>query len=116
MAAATDWTRIAALYDALAQTTPSPVVFLNRAVAVGMAYGAAAGLQLVDELVGEPALRAYHLLPSVRADLLDKLGRYDEARAEFERAASLAQNSRDRALLLDRAAQCRGAGPRSDVI
>ena len=102
----TDWTGIAARYDALAQLMPSPVVFLNRAVAVGMAYGAAAGLELVDELLAEPALKAYHLLPSVRGDLLAKLDRQSEARLEFERAASLAGNARDRTLLLTRAAAC----------
>lgn len=99
----TDWTRIAALYDALAQLTPSPVVELNRAVAYAMAFGPAAGLEIVDALRGEPALRGYHLLPSVRGDLLVRLGRTDEARAEFERAAALARNARERALLLARA-------------
>jgi RNA polymerase sigma factor (sigma-70 family) len=103
-AADTDWARIAALYDALAQVMPSPVVELNRAVAVGMAFGAAAGLELVDALASEPTLRTYHLLPSARGDLLAKLGRSDEARAEFERAASLTQNVRERELLLARAA------------
>jgi RNA polymerase sigma-70 factor, ECF subfamily len=102
----TDWERIAALYDALAQIEPTPVVELNRAVAVAMAYGPQAGLDIVDKLLDEPALRIYHLLPSVRADLLFKLGRTTEARAEFERAAALARNSRDRAFLLSRAAQC----------
>jgi RNA polymerase sigma-70 factor (ECF subfamily) len=102
----TDWERIAALYDALAQLTPSPVVELNRAVAVGMAFGPAAGLEIVEQLVDEPSLRAYHLLPSVRADLLFKMGRITEARAEFERAASLARNTRDRTLLLERASRC----------
>jgi RNA polymerase sigma-70 factor (ECF subfamily) len=102
----TDWARIAALYDALAQLVPSPVVELNRAVAVGMAFGPAAGLQLVDALAAEPTLRSYHLLPSARADLLKKLGRSAEARAEFERAASLTQNTRERELLLARAASC----------
>jgi RNA polymerase sigma factor (sigma-70 family) len=102
-AAQTDWTRIAALYDALAQIAPSPVVELNRAVAVSMAFGPAEGLGLVDALASEPALRGYHLLPGVRGDLLLKLGRYDEARAEFERAASLTRNARERKLLLDRA-------------
>jgi RNA polymerase sigma factor (sigma-70 family) len=105
-ASETEWTRIGALYDALAQVMPTPVVFLNRAVAIGMAYGPAAGLELADELVTEPALKTYHLLPSVRGDLLAKLNRLDEARAEFERAASLAHNSRDRTLLLERAASC----------
>jgi len=102
-AAETDWVRIAALYDALAQIAPSPVVELNRAVAVAMAFGPAEGLALVDALVPEPALKGYHLLPSVRGDLLAKLGRFDEARAEFERAASLTRNARERKLLLDRA-------------
>ncbi len=105
-AAETDWPRIAALYDALVQLAPSPVVELNRAVAVGMAFGPASGLELVDALITEPSLRSYHLLPSVRADLLAKLGRSDEARAEFERAASLTRNARERALLLERAASC----------
>ena len=105
-AADTDWARIAALYDALAQLMPSPVVELNRAVAVGMAFGPAAGLELVDALVSEPSLRTYHFLPSARGDLLEKLGRSDEARAEFERAASLTQNARERDLLLERAAAC----------
>lgn len=103
----TDWRAIAALYDALAQVRPSPVVELNRAVAVGMAFGPAAGLEIVDTLTDEPALKTYHLLPSVRADLLQKLGRLSEAQAEFERAISLAQNARDRKLLRDRAAACR---------
>ena len=102
----TDWARIAALYDALAQLVPSPVVELNRAVAVGMAFGPAAGLELVDALASEPMLKTYHLLPSARGDLLEKLGRSAEARAEFERAASLTQNARERALLLERAAAC----------
>src|SRR5438445_2380988 len=105
-AAETDWTRIVALYDALAQLVPSPVVELNRAVAYGMAFGPAAGLHLVDALVSEPSLEGYHLLPSVRGDLLAKLGRSDEARTEFERAASLTQNARERHLLLERAAAC----------
>jgi RNA polymerase sigma-70 factor, ECF subfamily len=102
----TDWVRIAALYDALARLTPSPVVELNRAVAVAMAFGPAAGLQLVDALTAEPALKTYHLLPSVRGDLLVKLGRFDEARVELERAASLTRNARERELLLERAAAC----------
>ena len=105
--AETDWARIAALYDALANVLPSAVVRLNRAVAVAMAYGPGAGLELVDALTTEPTLEAYHLLPSVRGDLLEKLGRFSEAQAEFERAASLAQNSRDRTLLIERAATCR---------
>ena len=103
----TDWKQIVALYDALAELTQSPVVELNRAVAVAMAFGPAAGLELVDTLSKEPALRAYHLLPSVRGDLLAKLGRNEEARAEFERAASLAKNSRERELLLQRARACK---------
>jgi len=102
-AAQTDWVRIAALYDALAQIAPSPVVELNRAVAVAMAFGPAEGLALVDALLSEPSLKTYHLLPAVRGDLLAKLGRTDEARAEFERAASLTRNARERKLLLDRA-------------
>lgn len=105
-AADTDWPRIAALYDALAQVQPSPVVELNRAVAVGMAFGPAAGLEIVDALQAGGALASYHLLPSVRGDLLAKLGRCDEARAEFERAASLTRNARERALLQRRAADC----------
>jgi RNA polymerase sigma factor (sigma-70 family) len=100
---ATDWARIAALYDALAQLMPSPVVELNRAVALGMAYGPQAGLALADTLLDVPALRNYHLLPSVRGDLLAKLGRHAEAQAEFERAAGLTQNERERALLMERA-------------
>jgi RNA polymerase sigma factor (sigma-70 family) len=100
----TDWERIAALYDALAELAPSPVVELNRAVAVAMAFGPAAGLELVDALTSEPSLESYHFLPSVRGDLLAKLGRAEEARAEFERAASLARNARARELLLERAA------------
>ena len=101
----TDWARIASLYTALAQITPSPVVELNRAVAIGMAVGPAAGLELVDALTSEPSLKAYHLLPSVRGDLLSKLGRYDEARVEFKRAASLTRNARERELLLERAGE-----------
>jgi len=102
----TDWARIAALYGALSQLAPSPVVELNRAVALAMAFGPAAGLQLVDQLVSEPSLKAYHLLPAVRGDFLVKLGRLDEARTELERAASLTQNARERDLLLERAAAC----------
>jgi RNA polymerase sigma-70 factor (ECF subfamily) len=105
----TDWRRIAALYQALAILTPSPVIELNRAVAVAMAEGPAAGLALVDRLTSEPALKDYHLLASVRGDLLAKLGRHDEARAEFERAASLTQNARERALMLARAASAPAA-------
>ncbi len=99
----TDWPRIAALYDTLAALTPSPIVELNRAVALSMAYGPAAGLALVDQLTHEPSLRDYHLLPSVRGDLLTRLGRLDEARTEFERAAAMTRNERERTLLLDRA-------------
>jgi RNA polymerase sigma factor (sigma-70 family) len=101
----TDWARIAALYDALAQVAQSPVVELNRAVAVSMAFGPAAGLEIVDRLASEPALEGYHLLPSVRGDLLSKLGRSREARIEFERAAALTLNERERKLLLDRASK-----------
>ena len=98
--------RIAALYDTLAQLAPSPVIELNRAVARGMAFGPLAGLELVNTLTSEPALENYHLLPSVRGDLLAKLDRFDEARAEFERAASLTRNERERTLLLERARAC----------
>jgi predicted RNA polymerase sigma factor len=104
----TDWARIAALYAELAEATPSLVVELNRAVAVGMASGPEAGLRLVDALRDDPALRGYHLLPSVRGDLLMKLQRFDEARAEFERAAALTRNERERQLLLERARNCGG--------
>jgi RNA polymerase sigma factor (sigma-70 family) len=107
----TDWARIVALYDALAEVVPSPVIELNRAVAVSMAFGPAAGLELVDALAEEPALASYHLLPSVRGDLLSKLGRRDEARREFERAASLTRNARERELLLARAGACRSGEP-----
>jgi len=102
----TDWARIAKLYGDLAEVTRSPIVALNRAVAVAMAEGPAAGLALVDELVAHPSLENYHLLPSARADLLAKLERWDEARAEFERAANLTRNARDRRALLERAAHC----------
>jgi RNA polymerase sigma factor (sigma-70 family) len=102
----TDWGRIAALYDALATLVPSPVIELNRAVALGMAFGAQAGLDAVDALASEPSLKTYHLLPSVRGDFLFKLGRKSEARSEFERAATLAKNERERKLLHDRAAEC----------
>ncbi|MDP9177579.1 MAG: RNA polymerase sigma factor [Gemmatimonadota bacterium] len=102
----TDWERIASLYDELLRLTPSPVIELNRAMAVAMAYGPAAGLELVEPLESEPSLKKYHLLPSVRGDLLSKLGRLDEARKEFERAASLTRNERERELLLQRAAAC----------
>jgi RNA polymerase sigma factor (sigma-70 family) len=104
----TDWVRIAGLYEQLAAATPSPVIELNRAVALSMAYGPAAGLALLDQLVAVPALRNYHLLPSVRGDFLVKLGRPAEARVEFERAAALTRNTRERTLLLDRAASVRG--------
>ncbi len=102
-AAETDWVRISALYDALGQLAPSPIVDLNRAVALSMAFGPAAGLELVDQLTTEPALANYHLLPSVRGDLLFKLGRYDEAQVEFMRAAEMTRNTREKQLLLDRA-------------
>ena len=102
----TDWRRIVALYEALAQLAPSPIVELNRAVAVGMASGPQAGLELVDSLKSDPVLKDYHLLPSVRGDLLKKLGRLGEARAEFQRAAALTRNARERNLLLQRAQKC----------
>jgi predicted RNA polymerase sigma factor len=101
----TDWGQIAALYEALSQLAPSPVVELNRAVAVSMAFGPAAGLDIVDELVAGGTLANYHLLPSVRGDFLAKLGRHAEARVEFERAASLTRNARERTLLLERAVE-----------
>ena len=103
-ASETDWVQIAGLYDDLVELMPSPVVELNRAMAIAMAFGPAAGIELVDALASEPVLKNYHLLPSVRGDLLSKLGRLDEARMEFERAASLTRNERERALLLERAA------------
>jgi RNA polymerase sigma-70 factor, ECF subfamily len=106
MAENTDWARIVALYDALHELQPSPVVSLNRAVAVSMAYGPAAALEIVDALRNESRLREYHLLPSVRGDLLERLGRLEEARAEFSHAASLARNVRERKLLLERMAAC----------
>jgi RNA polymerase sigma factor (sigma-70 family) len=109
-ASATDWVRIASLYDALARVAPSPVVELNRAVAVAMAFGPQAGLALVDVLVSDPTLENYHLLPAVRGDLLEKLGRKDEARKEFERAASLTRNERERQVMLDRATACNETG------
>jgi len=109
----TDWARIVVLYSELATLMPSPVVELNRAVAVGMAFGPVAGLELVDALTAEPSLQAYHLLPSVRGDLLAKIGRTDEARAEFERAAALTRNTRERELLLNRARGC-AEGSRGD--
>jgi RNA polymerase sigma factor (sigma-70 family) len=104
----TDWAGIVALYEALGLIAPSPVVELNHAVAVAMAFGPAAGLEIIDELLSEPSLKAYHLLPSVRGDLLRKLGRFDEAQAEFERAATLTRNARERDLMLDRARTCAG--------
>jgi RNA polymerase sigma factor (sigma-70 family) len=105
----TDWKRIASLYDDLARLMPSPIVELNRAVALAMAFGPAAGLEVIDTLASEPSLKAYHLLPSVRGDFLFKLGRFAEAQAEFERAATMTQNARERELLLDRARGCAGA-------
>jgi predicted RNA polymerase sigma factor len=110
----TDWTQIVALYSELARRMPSPVVELNRAVALAMAFGPAAGLELVDALTAEPSLENYHLLPSVRGDLLKKLGRTDEARAEFERAASLTRNTRERELLTGRARACGGGAALSE--
>ena len=109
--AQTDWARIVGLYGRLAELMPSPVVELNRAVALGMLFGPAAGLERVDALTAEPSLKNYHLLPGVRGDLLMKLGRHEEARAEFVRAAALTRNSRERALLLDRAATCSAEAP-----
>jgi RNA polymerase sigma factor (sigma-70 family) len=109
--AETDWARIVSLYDELARLAPSPVVELNRAVAVGMASGPEAGLELVDALISEPALASYHLLPSVRGDFLVKLGRFSEARGEFERAAGLTRNARERELMLERAAACAAESP-----
>ena len=111
----TDWKCIVELYAELGELTPSPVIELNRAVAVAMAYGPAAGLELVDALTNDSSLQSYHLLPSVRGDLLKKLGRAQEARGEFERAASLTQNKRERALLLDRARSCSDSTPVSQV-
>jgi RNA polymerase sigma factor (sigma-70 family) len=105
-AAETEWVRIAALYDALAQLAPSPVVELNRAVALAMAFGPAAGLELLDSLAAEPSLRGYHLLPSVRSELLARLGRFEEAHAELKRAASLTENAAEQRLLRERAAAC----------
>jgi RNA polymerase sigma factor (sigma-70 family) len=104
----TDWRRIASLYETLAELAPSPVIELNRSVAVAMAHGPAAGLEIADQLLSEPTLRHYHLLPSVRGDFLKKLGRLEEARVEFERAASLTRNHRERDLLLERARACAG--------
>ena len=110
----TDWSRIVALYDALNEVHPSPIVTLNRAVAVSMAYGPAAALEIVDELRAESRLSDYHLLPSVRGDLLERLGRLEEARAEFSHAASLTRNARERRLLLERAAACDAHSLRAD--
>jgi predicted RNA polymerase sigma factor len=110
----TDWAQIVALYAELAREAPSPVVELNRAVALAMAFGPAAGLELIDALTSEPSLENYHLLPSVRGDLLKKLGRTDEARAEFERAASLTRNTRERELLIGRARACGGGAALSE--
>jgi RNA polymerase sigma factor (sigma-70 family) len=108
----TDWARIVTLYEELGLVAPSPVVELNHAVAVAMAFGPAAGLEIIDGLLSEPSLKTYHLLPSVRGDLLRKLGRFDEAQAEFERAATLTRNARERDLMLDRARACaRGSAP-----
>ncbi len=104
------------MYDALAQLTSSPIVELNRAVAVAMAFGPQAGLELVDSLTSEPSLKSYHLLPSVRGDLLSKLGRFVEAWAEFEIAAALTRNSRERTLLLERARVCAASAQRTDVV
>jgi RNA polymerase sigma-70 factor (ECF subfamily) len=103
---ATDWPRIAALYETLTRLTPSPIIELNRAVAISMAQGPQAGLDIVDQLANEPTLKNYHLLPSVRGDLLKKLNRHNEARTEFTRAASLTRNTRERNLLLQRAKDC----------
>ncbi|MGA9423410.1 MAG: RNA polymerase subunit sigma-24, partial [Rhodanobacteraceae bacterium] len=112
---ATDWTRIAALYAMLAEIAPSPVVELNRAVAEAMAFGPAVGLERVDALAGEHALADYHLLPSVRGDFLHRLGRYDEAQREFERAAALSQNARERELLRARAESSASASTSASI-
>lgn len=110
----TDWARIVTLYEALGRLSPSPVIELNRAVAVAMASGPAAGLELVDKLMSEPSLKSYHLLPSVRGDFLFKLRRYEEARAEFQRAAELTRNGREKKLLIDRVVACVNAKPASN--
>jgi predicted RNA polymerase sigma factor len=115
-AEATDWPRIASLYQRLAARAPSPIVELNRAVAVGMAAGAQTGLDLIDALTSEPALEEYHLLPAVRGDLLFKVGRLGEARSEFERAASLTRNAREREVLLARARGCGGTESRPTAV
>jgi predicted RNA polymerase sigma factor len=109
--AETDWRRIASLYDALAAVTPSPVVELNRAIAVAMAFGPAEGLKILDTLTLEPSLKGYHLLPAARGDLFEKLGRFDEARTEFERAAAMTRNARERELLLERSRAHSGDSP-----
>jgi len=111
----TDWARIVSLYDALAQVTPSPIVELNRAVAVGMAFGPAAGLKVVDALTTEASLAGYHLLPSVRGDLLKKLGRFEEAQKEFERAAALTRNARERKMMLERVRECAASGSQTSA-
>ena len=113
-ASETDWTRIAALYETLAKRAPSPIVDLNRAIAVAMAFGPQAGFDLVDALTSEPSLEGYHLLPTVRGDLLRKLGRFEEAREEFERAAAITRNGRERELLLDRARACARVSARTE--
>jgi len=114
-AEATDWNQIVALYEELTKRTPSPIVELNRAVAVAMANGPAAALEILDALAAEPTLQNYHLLPSVRADLLQKLGRLEEARTEFARAATLTRNTRERDLLLARASACTNGSSPSDL-
>jgi predicted RNA polymerase sigma factor len=113
---ATDWTAIAALYDEMLTILPTPVVALNHAVAVSRARGPGAGLELLDALNAAPALNGYHLLPSARADLLEKLGQFAEAASEFERAASLTQNNRQRERLLGRAAECRREADRATAV
>jgi len=112
----TDWAAIVGLYGALARITPSPVIELNRAVALSMLFGPESGLAVVDALTGEPALKDYHLLPAVRGDLLRKLERWDEARHEFERAAQMTRNAREQALLQRRAAECAAAAGAQDAV
>jgi len=112
----TDWARLAALYDALGQVGPSPIVELNHAVAVGMAFGPAAGLEVADGLLADPSLKGYHLLPAVRGDLLAKLGRDVDAAGEFRRAADLTRNARERTLLLERATRLEDLAPPSDDV
>jgi len=114
-AESTNWNQIVSLYEQLSRRTPSPIVELNRAVAVAMAQGPAAGLQVLDTLSTEPTLQTYHLLPSVRADLLQKLGRLEEARSEFTRASTLTRNTRERDLLLARAKTCTNGSPHADL-